>query len=137
MNWNPEGRCSFCVKGSFSSNNFFISQPIYFIFTHIVTQVKIFSQTCNMTLTFRWPWHLTLFFNNFYHFALKFWISVITLSLVHGFTSYSHTVFLRSRPFHLALWPWPSDDLDIQHCSLTIFVKNPALMRIVLFILVN
>jgi len=29
-----------------------------------------------------------------------FWISVITLSLVDGFTSYSHTMLLRSRPFH-------------------------------------
>ena len=28
------------------------------------------------------------------------WISVITLSLVNGFTSYSHTMLLRSRPFH-------------------------------------
>jgi len=35
-----------------------------------------------------------------YRFALKFWISEMTLSLVNGFTSYSHTMLLRSRPFH-------------------------------------
>ena len=77
-----------------------------------------------MTLTFRWPWYLTLFFKN-YHFALKFWISVITLSLVNGFTSYSHTMLLRSRPFHqhVALWPRPSDYRDSHHCTLTICVK--------------
>ena len=70
-----------------------------------------------MTFSFRWHWHLTLFFNNFYHFALKFWISVITLSLANWFTSYSHTM--------LQWWyrSWPSDDLDIQRCSLTICVK--------------
>jgi len=41
-----------------------------------------------------------------------FWIYVITLSLVSGFTSYSHTPLLRSRPFHhhVASWPWSSDD---------------------------
>ena len=32
-----------------------------------------------------------------YHFALTFWISVITLSLANVFTSYSHTMLLRSR----------------------------------------
>ena len=71
-----------------------------------------------------WHWHLTLFFNNFYHFVLKFGISIITLSLVNGFTLYSHTMLLRSRPFHphVVSSPWPSDDLDIQHCSLTICV---------------
>jgi len=31
-----------CVKVSFSSNNFFISQPVYFILTHIVALVKTF-----------------------------------------------------------------------------------------------
>jgi len=41
----------------------------------------------------------------------------MTLLLVNGFTSYSHTMLLRSRP------TWPLDDLDIQHCSLTICVK--------------
>ena len=60
-----------------------------------------------------------------YHFALTFWISVIMLSLVHGFTLYSHTMLLRSSPFHqhVASCPWPLDDLDIQHSSLTICVK--------------
>ena len=49
----------------FSSNNFSISQPIYFILSHIVAYVKTLSQTCSiMTLTFRWPWHLTLCYNN-------------------------------------------------------------------------
>ena len=33
------------------------------------------------------------------YFALKFWISVKTLSLVNGFTSYS-LMLLRSIPFH-------------------------------------
>ena len=54
-----------CVNVLFSPNNFFISQPIYFILTHIVAYVKTFSQTCIKTLTFGWPWNLTLFFNNF------------------------------------------------------------------------
>ena len=107
-------------RPSFFSKNFFISQPIYFILWHIHCCL----QTCSiMTLTFWWFWHLTLFFNNF--IILKFWISIISLSLVNGFTSYSHTMLLRSNPFHkhVASWPWPSDDLDIQHCSLTIVLK--------------
>ena len=47
------------------------------------------------------------------------------MSLVNGFASYAHTLLLRSRLFqqHVSLWPWPSDDLDIQYCSLTICVK--------------
>ena len=32
-----------CVKVSFSSNNFFISQPIYFILTHIVAYQDLFT----------------------------------------------------------------------------------------------
>ena len=58
-------------------------------------------------------------------FALKFGFPLITFSLVNWFTSYLQTLLLRSRPFHLhvASWPWPSDDLDIQHCYLTICVK--------------
>ena len=49
---------------------------------------------------------------------------LITFSLFNRFTSYSHTMLLRSRPFHhhVASWPWLSDDLDIQHCSSTICV---------------
>ena len=48
-----------------------------------------------------------------------------TFSLVNRLTSYSHTLLLRSRPFHqyVALWPWPSYDLDIQHSSLTFCVN--------------
>jgi len=41
-----------------------------------------------MTLTFN------IVLEQLYHFALMFWISVITLSLVNGFTSYSHTMLL-------------------------------------------
>ena len=63
----------------------------------------------------------TLTFNivlkQLYHFALNFWISVITLSLVNGFTSYSHTMLLGS------------DDLDIQHCSLTIWKTSIGFIR--------
>jgi len=59
---------------------------------------------------------MTLTFNigiyQLYHFALKFWISVITLSLVNGFTSYSHTMLLRSRPFQLHMTE--HCDLDLQ-----------------------
>ena len=66
------------------------------------------------TLTFRWPWHLTLFFNNL-SFCVSFWISVISLSFVNWFTSYSHTMLIRS-PFHQHVALCPSDDLNIQHC---------------------
>ena len=72
-----------------------------------------------MTLTFN------IVFSN-YIICVKIWISVINLSLVNGFISYSHTMLLRSRYFHLhvALWPWPSDDFYIQHCSSTICVQK-------------
>ena len=69
-----------------------------------------------MTLTFN------ILLKQVYHFALKFCFSVITLSLVNGFTSYSHTMLLRSSSLHqhVVSWPWPLEDLDFQHCSLTI-----------------
>ena len=77
-----------------------------------------------MTLTFRWPWHLTMFLSN-YIICVKIWIFVITLWLVNGFISYSHTMLLRSTFSHfLALWDWPSDDFYIQHCSSTICVQK-------------
>ena len=57
-------------------------------------------------------------------FALKFWFPLITFSLVNRFTSLSHELLLIGiRPFHQHVALWPSDDLDIQHCSLTICVK--------------
>ena len=54
--------------------------------------------------------------------CVKVSFPLITFSLVNRFISYSHTLLLRSRPFQQHR-PWPSDDLDIQHCSLTICVK--------------
>ena len=60
-------------------------------------------------------------------FALKFRFALITFDFLifNWFTSYSHTMLLRSRHVHhhVASWPWPSDNLDIQHCSFTIDFK--------------
>ena len=60
-------------------------------------------------------------------FWLKDWwagswaASFSSFSFFNWFTSHSHKLLLRSRPFHkhAVLWPGPSDVLDNKHCSLT------------------
>jgi len=58
---------------------------------------------------------MTLTFNivllHIYHFALTFWISVITLLLVNGFTSYSHTMLLLGKYLFINM---SHHDLDLQ-----------------------
>ena len=77
-----------------------------------------------MILTFRWPCHLTLFLT-----TLSFCIEVLDFCDNFVISQWNYFIptqmLLRSRPFHqhVASCPWPSDDLDIQHCSLTICVK--------------
>ena len=51
----------------------------------------------------------------------KFRFPLKTISLINRFASYTHTLLLRL--FQQRVASWPSDDLDIQHCSLTICVK--------------
>jgi len=55
--------------------------------------VQHYDLDIQMTLT------LNIVLAQLYHFALKFGVSIITLSLVNGFTSYSYKLLLRSRPF--------------------------------------
>ena len=51
----------------------------------------------------------------------KFRFPLKTISLINRFASYTHTLLLRL--FQQRVASWPSDDLDIQHCSSTICVK--------------
>ena len=58
-----------------------------------------------------WPWPSDDL--DIQHCSLKFCFSITTFSLVNRFTSYSHTLFLWSRPLH---WyaTWLSNDLAIE-----------------------
>jgi len=66
--------------------------------------------------------------------VLKFRFPLITLSLVNRFTSYSHTLLLRSRPFHhreLDLQMTLIFNLytDMPHCDLQMVGKHSFVLK--------